>query len=269
VIVTLVLLAILDRTALGPAVSGTATALIGLGTTVFRRLNGEYEMTVAEAPDGLRLRSGLLQTTAETIPRGRVQAVRMIEPPLWRPLGWCRLVVDVAGKQRSGRESRAVGETLRAVLPVGSREQAKWLLERILPAAPAQAGDRPPRRTRWKSPLRYHYLTWDLDSTYAVATSGRIRRVTDWVPLGKVQSIRRVEGPVQRRFRLATVHLDTAGRNVHAAARDRDRQECARLMAELPEACARARRMAPAGGRMAPAGGRTAPPGGVTAPPAP
>lgn len=246
VIVTLVLLAILDRSALGPAVSGTATALIGLATTVFRRLNGEYEMTVAEAPDGLRLRSGLLQTAAETIPRGRVQAVRMIEPPLWRPLGWCRLVVDVAGKQRGGRENRTVSETLRAVLPVGSYEQASWLLARILPAAPFHPGIRPPRRARWKSPLRYHYLTWALDDTYAVATTGRIRRVTDWVPLAKVQSIRSVEGPVQRQLRLATVHLDTAGRNVHAAARDREREECARLMSELPAACARARRAAPA-----------------------
>jgi putative membrane protein len=64
---------------------------------------------------------------------------------------------------------------------------------------------------------------------------------TDWVPLAKVQSIRRVEGPVQRLLHLATIHLDTAGRNVHALARDRDRQESAELIAELPVACQLAR----------------------------
>ena len=74
-----------------------------------------------------------------------------------------------------------------------------------------------------------------------MTTSGRVRLVTDWVPLAKVQSIRRVEGPVQRRFRLATIHLDTAGRNVHAIARDRDREESARLLVELPAACQLAR----------------------------
>ena len=208
--------------------------------SVFRRLNSDYHLTVAEAPDGLRLRSGLFQTAAETIPRGRVQGVRMIEPWLWRPFGWCRLVVDVAGKQRAGRESRSIAETLRTVLPVGSKEQAAWLLERILPGVPVDRS-RPPARARWKSPLRYRYLSWGGDRSYAVTTSGRVRRVTDWVPLAKVQSIRQVEGPLQRRLRLATVHLDTAGRNIHAALRDRDRDECDRLLATLPALCRAAR----------------------------
>ena len=55
-----------------------------------------------------------------------------------------------------------------------------------------------------------------------MTTSGRLRRVTCWVPLEKVQSFREVQGPVQRRLRLASVHLDTAGGNVHAVLRDRD-----------------------------------------------
>ena len=240
VIVALIVLAAIQPAAIGPAVSGTATALIGLGTTVFRRLNSDYELTVAEAPDGLRLRAGLLQTAAETIPVGRVQGARLIEPLMWRPLGWCRLVVDVAGKQRSGRENRSVADSLRAVLPVGSKEQAAWLLDRILPGVPPERSA-PPGRARWKSPLRYHFLSWGGDRSYAVTTSGRVRRVTDWVPLAKVQSIRRVEGPWQRRLRLATVHLDTAGRNIHAALRDRDQRECARLVAELPALCRAAR----------------------------
>ena len=177
---------------------------------------------------------------AETIPRGRVQGVRMVEPWLWRPFGWCRLVVDVAGKQRAGRESRSISEALRTVLPVGSKEQAAWLLERILPGVPARRSP-PPPRARWKSPLRYRYLSWGGDRSYAVTTSGRIRRVTDWVPLAKVQSIRLVEGPLQRRLRLATVHLDTAGRSIHAALRDRDRAECDELLSTLPGLCRMAR----------------------------
>ncbi len=240
VIVGLILLALFSPALLDAAISGGATAFIALGTVVFRRLNGEYDMTVAEAPDGLRLRSGLLQTASETIPRGRVQAARIIEPLLWRPFGWCRLEVDVAGKQRSSQESRSVSGNLRAVLPVGEKPQAEWLLQWIFPGVP-QPGVVPPPRVRFKSPLRYRYLSWARNEAYAVTTSGRVRLVTDWVPLAKVQSIRRVEGPVQRRFRLATIHLDTAGRNVHAIARDRDREESARLLVELPAACQLAR----------------------------
>ncbi len=240
VIIGLIVLTAVEPAALGATISGGATAFLGLGTTVFRRLNSEYEMTVAEASDGIRLRSGLLQTTSETIPRGRVQAVRLVEPLMWRPFGWCRLEVDVAGKQRSSRENKSESANLRAVLPVGSRDQAEWLLHWILPGVPRPGLD-PPSRARWKSPLRYRHLSWGRNQTYAVTTSGRIRLTTDWVPLAKVQSIRRVEGPVQRLLHLATIHLDTAGRNVHALARDRDRQESAELIAELPVACQLAR----------------------------
>jgi len=77
-----------------------------------------------------------------------------------------------------------------------------------------------------------------------VTTSGRLRRVTDWVPLTKVQSIRWVQGPVRRTLRLASIHLDTAGRRVHVVARDRDESEAASLVADLPERCRVARRRA-------------------------
>lgn len=225
-----------------PAVTGTSAAMVvGVFTTFWRRFNGAYALTVAEAPDGLRLRSGLLETTAETIPQGRVQAVRMVEPIVWRPLGWCRVEVDVAGRQRRrGGENRAESRQLRAVLPVGTHLQATSLLERIVPNAPVAASP-PPRRVRAKAPLRYHYLSWGRNETYAVTTTGRLARVTAWVPLAKVQSLRRVQGPVQRRLHLATIHLDTAGRNVRAAARDRDVDEADRILAELIDLCGAAR----------------------------
>ena len=41
--------------------------LVGVIIGVWRQFNGQYGTTVALAPDGLRLRSGLVQTTAETI----------------------------------------------------------------------------------------------------------------------------------------------------------------------------------------------------------
>jgi putative membrane protein len=75
--------------------------------------------------------------------------------------------------------------------------------------------------------------------------------VTVWVPLEKVQSLRRVEGPVQRRLRLATIHLDTAGRGVRAALRDRDRSEADRDLDELVTLCRRARRSGSIGPRPA------------------
>jgi putative membrane protein len=224
------------------AIAGSGGAIaLGLLAFLWRRLNGGYNLTVAEAPDGLRVRSGLLDTTAETIPNGRVQAVRMVEPLLWRPLGWCRLEVDVAGQHRKEGENTAESRQLRAVLPVGTRAEADWLLSRILPNAPS---DRigAPRRARWKAPLRYRNLSWGHNESCAVTTTGRVARVTSWVPLTKVQSLRLVQGPIQRKLRLATIYLDTAGRSVHAAIRDRDSAEADAQLVELTALCRTARK---------------------------
>lgn len=246
-IVALVVLAILAPGAAGAALSIGFVGLISLVVGPFRRFNGDYRLTVADAADGVRLRSGLVETSAETIPRGRIQAIRMIEPLAWRPFGWCRLEVDVAGQKSKGRQDRNQAKSARALLPVGSHAQAASLVARVFPGLPEERL-RPPARARWKSPLRFRFLSWAANDRYAVTTSGRLRRVTDWVPLAKVQSVRLVEGPIQRRLGLSSVHLDTAGRRVHAVLRDRDRAEGALLLEELPQRCRQARHVEDSGG---------------------
>ena len=225
------------------AFGGTAVWVVGGLTMLWRRFNQEYKLTVAEAPDGLRLRSGLVALTSETIRPGRVQAVRMVEPFVWRRLGWCRLEVDIAGRQRRKGEGEAQRAPLRAVLPVGSHALAEQLLGRIVPNAPTERR-RPPRRAFVKSPLRYRFLSVGRNDTCVVTTTGRIRRVTAWVPLAKVQSFRRVQGPVQRRLRLVSIHLDTAGRSVHANLRDRDVDEADGALEALVGLARAARRSA-------------------------
>jgi putative membrane protein len=245
------LVAILGGLVAGFAVSpGTAARLLGgsgfiwalgIATILWRRFNQQYRLTVAEGPDGLHLRGGLVALTAEVIRPGRVQAVRLVEPWLWRPLGWCRLEVDVAGRQRRKGEGEAERGELRTLLPVADRRLGFELVDRLLPDRPRELSP-PPRRVFWKSPLRYRALSWGRSETCVAATSGRLRRVTSWVPLEKVQSLRHVQGPVQRWLRLASVHVDTAGRFVHATLRDRDASEAATALADLTDLAREARR---------------------------
>jgi putative membrane protein len=232
----------------------TATLLpvvIGVALAVWRQFNGEFGTVVSAAPEGLRLRSGLVQTTAETIRPGRVQAVRLVEPLVWRAFGWCRLEVDVAGP-RQRRENRSEGQRLRALVPVGSRADAEQMLGELLTAAPRPVR-RPPANARWKAPLAYHFLGWDGDDRYVVASGGRVCRKTTWVPLEKVQSIRWVQGPVQRRLGLASVRLDVAGRRVTASIAERDVAEAQQILARLPDLARAAREngAAPEGRRAA------------------
>jgi putative membrane protein len=208
------------------------TYALGFVQDVWRRISSQYGFKVANAPDGIRISRGLLSTVAETIPARRVQAVRMVQPLFWRIFGWCRLEVDVAG--HTGREAGGgrSATTTKALLPVGPHATAELLIATVIgghrpPASP------PPRRARLKAPLSFHFLGTGHDDALVVSTTGRVRRTTIWVPLVKIQSIRRVQGPVQRRLGLATVHVDAAGRGVRAELRDRAVEEADELMVDL------------------------------------
>jgi putative membrane protein len=217
---------------------------------------------VATSPDGVRIRRGLLSTVAETIPVQRVQAVRMVEPLLWRPLHWCRLEVDVAG--HPGRDRAESTQAVRkALLPVGTHEEAGRLLRIALPSTPPSPTP-PPRRARVKAPLSYHFLTAGHDATLAVAVTGRVRRETTWVPLAKTQSVRFIQGPLQRRLGLATVHLDAAGKRVRAEFRERQQDEARSLVTELAALSRKARKQTGRAAPVVPAG--PAPPAGLAGP---
>ena len=216
---------------------------VSMVTFLWRRFNQQYRLVVAEGTDGLHLHSGLIALTAEVIRPGRVQAVRLVEPMLWRPLGWCRVEVDVAGRQRGKGEGEAQRGQLRALLPVGKRSLGIELVDRLLPDRPRELSA-PPHRVFWKSPLRYRALSWGRSEACVAATSGRLRRVSSWVPLEKVQILRHVQGPVQRRLQLASVHVDTAGKTVHAILRDRDAVEAAQALSDLTDLARVARRRA-------------------------
>jgi putative membrane protein len=210
--------AALSTSAASAILQGTIPFLFGGVIGLWHLVNSRYGATIAEAPDGLRLRSGLVAKSAETIPQGRVQAVRMVEPVAWQLIGWRRLEVDVAG--RSHQRHRNERHSL-VLLPVGTRAEAERVLALLVPGAPS-ATSRPPRRAWLKSPLRYRRLAFARDERYAVSVTGRLNRATSWVPLVKIQSLRRVQGPAQRFLRLASLHLDTAGRSVRCAFRDID-----------------------------------------------
>jgi putative membrane protein len=218
-------------------------AILPVGATLYYKFTVEFGFTVSLSPQGVRLKHGLLDTRHQTVPRGRVQAIRIVEPLLWRRLGWMRLEVDVAGyrgRGAGGAEERAANGVL---IPVAPRAEAEHLIQTILPGLRLEAihVTKPPLRARWRAPLSWHFLAGSFDHGWSVTTYGRIKRVTDVVPQDKLQSVRLVSGPLQRRLRLATVHLDTAGRNVHAAFRHRDQQEAAALTDALAEVARTAR----------------------------
>lgn len=182
---------------------------------VFSEFTQLFNFTVAESPDGLRLRYGLLQTKSVTIPPGRVCAVEFVEPLLWRRRGWVRLQVTVAGATRSDDEAG----TESVLLPVAPREVAESLFRRVMPtaqidvelvSAPAVAGRR--------SPIQWRHLAAGWGEHAAVLRRGRVTRRLQVVDHARVQSVRLTQGPWERRFGLASVHLDLPPGRIDAVA---------------------------------------------------
>lgn len=202
-------------------VLATGVPLLGAaGASSVGRFVGEYDWTVGESPDGLRIDHGLLDRTHETVPPGRVQSVRIVRPLLWRRLGWVRVELHVAGSANS------------VLVPVAPREAAEAVVARVLPGVSVPAEDslsRPPRRAGRCAPVWWRgYGIAVTDSVFA-ARHGLLRRSLTLVPHAKVQSVRLTQGPWQRLWRLADVHVDTgAGKTV--TARLRDAQEAAELL---------------------------------------
>jgi len=212
-VLAFVVAAVVNPAAAGAVFVGAAPLLFGAGSFAVRRILSEYGFTVAESADGLRLRHGLLDTRSQTIPAGRVQAVRLREPLLWRPFGWVRVEVDVAGYAGGGQEQAATG----ALLPVAPRQLALDLVARVLGSPLPEAAVPAPRAARWRAPLQFHRLRVGADDRHLVATSGVLTTTTDVAPLGKVQSLRVTQGPYERRLGLASLHVDTAGRRLPGA----------------------------------------------------
>jgi len=225
-----------------PALFGTAIATV-------RRFVVNYAFTVAESPDGLRIRKGLLDTRSQTVPPGRVQAARVTHPFLWRPAGLVRVDLNVAGYASANDNEN---EKTSVLLPVGPADVAYDLLHRVLPGLDL-AGSAPepaPRRARGLRPVGWRRLRAGAQATFFVAEEGWLGRHVVVMPHAKPQSMRLTQGPAQRRLQLATVHLDSTSGPVAVAAVHRD-QYAARVMLDAEIELERAARVAAAPDRWA------------------
>ncbi|MBE1492067.1 PH domain-containing protein [Plantactinospora soyae] len=212
------------------AVASTLTAMAGVVLQPIRRVLDDWDFRLARDDSALRVRHGLLETRAQTVPLDRLQAVGATWPLLWRMKGWLRLRLSVAGYSGGEVDDRKNPDRL---LPVGDLETAQRIMAEVLPGVKLGGVlTPPPARARWVHPLARTSLGAGLSARVFAVRSGLLTRELFVVPYARIQSVRVVQGPLQRRLRLATVYADTAG-GPGAAARDRDIHEAWALAAEL------------------------------------
>ncbi|CAM4125360.1 PH domain-containing protein [Nocardiopsis rhodophaea] len=208
-----------------PGVLGAAIPLLlGLMQGFIGPLLRYTDFYASRSPDGLRLRYGIFQARMQTVPPGRVQAVRIVEPLLWRALGVVRVDANVAGYVG---ERQMDSSTLFPVVP---RPVAYALVGEIFPGADAaRVALRPARR----SGAAHDAL--GIDDRLFVSRRGIVCRVTEIVPHARVQSVRLTAGPISRWRGVADVDADTPPGPIRARAVGRDLAEARRVVDGVAE----------------------------------
>lgn len=194
---------------------------ISAGGYVWSRFSGSFSFTSATSPDGIRIRRGLLETTSQTVPPRRVQAVRLSQPLLWRWRGWWRVEAYIAGYgSADGNMFNASG----TLMPVGTRAEAltaMWLvvpdlgvddLPTTLDAALDGDGDAAgfitsPRRARWLDPFAWRRQAALVTREAILLRSGWLKHTLEVVPHGRTQSVGLSQGPIERRLQIANLHM--------------------------------------------------------------
>ncbi|MDG4831838.1 PH domain-containing protein [Solwaraspora sp. WMMD1047] len=220
------------------AVASTITAMAGVILQPIRRVLEDWRFVLAREETTLRVRHGLLETRSQTVPLNRVQSITVTWPLLWRLKGWLRIRLAIAGYSGADQSNGSQADRL---LPVGDLAAAGQVMAEVLPGVdvslPLAA---PPARARWLHPFALRRLGAGFTPTVFAVREGVLTRQLTVVPYARIQSVRVVRGPVQRRLGLATVHADTAG-GAGAAAQDRDLAEAWAMAAELTERARAAR----------------------------
>ncbi|TFC95911.1 hypothetical protein E3T28_12900 [Cryobacterium sinapicolor] len=196
----------------------------------FTRVTKSLRYSIAGTPDGVRVGFGLLTTSNETLPPGRIHAIGVSQPLLWRPFGWWQVRINTAGHSST---KGAAGEANTTTLPVGTLADVARVLELILPGFDSaeqqtlierglrsKGGDdgftNAPRRAAWLHPFSWRRTGYTVSDGIALLRRGVIARELVLVPLARLQSVAISQGPVTRMLRLGSARLHTVAGPVSA-----------------------------------------------------
>lgn len=241
--------ALLVPEAIAPALAGWLGSVIALASMLVRKVEGSWSFRAARTSKGLRLRYGLLNATSQTVPTGRIQALSVCRPLLWRPFGWSEVKINVAGYgglETGDTSSRTVlipvatDEHLRLMLieAVGE-DSAHELTDTVLHGLTGDlVGD--PQRRFTLSPHRAARISWivrrrrgfAVTPREVVTVDGRLTRRCSIVPHGKIQSLRISRGPIRRWLDLSDVWLHSIAGPVHPVVACVDRETAEQFVAE-------------------------------------
>lgn len=225
-------------------------AFLAFGAYYVRSIARGLRYSIAPSPDGVRLTFGLFTTISEVVPPGRIHAIEVHQPLLWRPFGWWSIAVN----RLSGRGSTdSTTDPFAAVLPIGTREDVERVLRILAPALPAEewtsvfrdgilgpVDDDPytitPRRARLLRPFSWRRNGAELTADALFLRRGWARRTLAIVPLARLQSVGLRQGPLARATRTATVSAHVIAGTVQTSVGALDRDAAVALFEDTADA---------------------------------
>ncbi|MBF4463149.1 MULTISPECIES: PH domain-containing protein [unclassified Rathayibacter] len=196
--------------------------LLGSGGYYVRHFVRSLRYSIVATPDGVRVGYGVLSTSSDTLPPGRIHAVEITQPLLWRPFGWWQVRIDRAGHASARGTS---GEPNTMLLPVGDLAAVEKVLRLLLPgtgegAEATPVGDALRRRDApgftsaplsaiGLRPFSWRRTGYRLAEDVVVLRSGAVWRKVVVVPLARMQSIAVHQGPLLRMLGLASARVHT------------------------------------------------------------
>ncbi|MCC2033121.1 PH domain-containing protein [Microbacterium allomyrinae] len=213
-------------------------ALIGLGAYWVRSIVRSLRYSIAPTPDGVRITFGLLTTITEIVPPGRIHAIEVTQPILWRPAGWWTIRINrLTGRSASDGST----DQFTTVLPVGTATDVERVLRLLQPSVPddewalivregmfgpgeIDSFENSPRRAWWIRPLSFRRNGFRLMDDLLLLRRGIVWRKLAILPLARLQSLGLHQGPLDRLTRVASArgHLVAGPVYAHLAAIDRD-----------------------------------------------
>ena len=228
-------------------------AAIGFGSFYVQRFTRSLRYSIAGTPDGVRVGFGLLTTSNETLPPGRIHSVQVTQPLLWRPAGWWEIKVNRASTSST---KGAAGQANTTILPVGDIHDVMKVLGLVLPdlaeddmvqllyrGLVSKGGD----DGFTNSPKRAAILRWFSwrRNGFAVAPNavlirkGAIFRELVVVPHARLQSVAVQDGPLRRAVGVASVRVHTVAGPITPTLGAIDRADALHFFSEVAEAAIR------------------------------
>jgi len=220
--------------------------VLGFVGYLFSRLTRSLRYSISSTDDGIRIGFGLLSTSNETLPPGRIHAVEVSQPLMWRPAGWWEIKINTASQASNSAQSAAK----KTLMPVGDLEDVHRVLQLILPSL-ADAESRAlleaglsasahddafvtsPKRAR-----ALRWFSWRRNGFAMISDAVALRKGAIWrslvlVPQARLQSVSMDEGPLLRRMGLAELRMHTVAGPISATIGALDRSDVIEFFNEV------------------------------------